>query len=112
MDHGGAGGRGGAASRGEVIAAMQARVRLLISGRVQGVAFRAHAADEATRLGVAGWARNLVDGSVEVVAEGARPQVEAFAAWCHRGPRWARVEEVQATWEPPRGDLSGFDIRG
>ncbi len=98
----GPGQRGGAA----------ARAHLVISGRVQGVAFRASAADEAERLGVAGWVRNRADGRVEVLAEGPRPGVEALVAWCHEGPRFARVDSVEVTWEAPVGGLTGFDITG
>ena len=86
------------------------RVHLVISGRVQGVAFRQSTVDEATRLGLAGWVRNLDDGRVEAVAEGDRPRVEALVAWCRRGPRLARVDDVAVKWEPPRDDLEAFDI--
>jgi len=87
-----------------------ARARLVVTGRVQGVAFRAATVDEARRLGLAGWVRNLADGRVEALAEGDRPAVEAFVAWCRRGPRLARVDDLQVTWETPRGDLGAFDI--
>jgi acylphosphatase len=89
----------------------RARVRLVISGRVQGVAFRAHAADAAARLGVTGWIANLSDGRVEAVAEGERPAVEAFVAWCHRGPRSARVDRVEEVWDAHRGEFAAFDVR-
>jgi acylphosphatase len=82
----------------------------VISGRVQGVAFRQSTVDEAQPLGLEGWVRNLPDGRVEVLAEGARPQVEALVTWCRRGPRLARVDGVAITWEEPRGDLRAFDI--
>ncbi|HEX9289165.1 MAG TPA: acylphosphatase [Anaeromyxobacteraceae bacterium] len=87
-----------------------ARAHVVIAGRVQGVAFRAATVDEARRLGLAGWVRNLPDGRVEALAEGGRPAVEAFVAWCRRGPRLARVDDLQVTWETPRGDLAPFDI--
>jgi acylphosphatase len=89
----------------------RARVRLVIAGRVQGVAFRAHAADEAARLGVSGWVANLADGRVEAVAEGERPAVEAFVAWCRRGPRLAQVDRVDEVWEDHRGEFASFDVR-
>jgi acylphosphatase len=82
----------------------------VISGRVQGVAFRQSAVDEARSLGLDGWVRNLPDGRVEALAEGARPRVESLVAWCRRGPRLARVDGVEVTWEEPRGDLRAFDI--
>ncbi len=70
------------------------RVRLLISGRVQGVYFRAYAQDEARGLGLRGWVRNLPDGRVEAVAQGDPAQLKAFEAWCRRGPSHARVQDV------------------
>jgi acylphosphatase len=88
----------------------RARAHLLIAGRVQGVAYRQSTVDEARRLGLAGWVRNLPDGRVEAVAEGDRAQVEALVAWCRRGPRLARVDAVAVIWEEPRGDAGPFDI--
>jgi acylphosphatase len=89
----------------------RARVHLVVSGRVQGVAFRAYAVDEARRLRVAGWVRNLPDGCVEAEAEGERAALEALVAWCRRGPPSARVEGVEASWGAFRGDLGPFGIR-
>lgn len=90
---------------------MTARAHIVISGRVQGVAFRIATVEEAQRLGgVRGWVRNLRDGRVEALAEGERPKVEALVAWCHHGPPPARVMDVQVTWEPAKGDLGPFDI--
>ena len=85
-------------------------VHLTISGRVQGVAFRAHARDEARRLGVAGWVRNRADGTVEALFEGTPEAVAAAVEWCHRGPSWARVERVETNVEAA-GSLEGFAIR-
>jgi acylphosphatase len=89
----------------------RARVHLVISGRVQGVAFRAYTEDEARRLGVKGWVRNLPDGRVEAEAEGERAAVEALVAWCQRGPPAARVDEVEVSWKTWRGDLREFATR-
>jgi acylphosphatase len=88
-----------------------ARVHLVVSGRVQGVAFRACAADEARRLGVRGWVRNLADGRVEAEAEGARTSVEALVAWCRRGPPAARVSGVDLEWVEPTGAEASFEVR-
>jgi len=85
-------------------------VHLVVVGRVQGVAFRAGAVDEAQRLGLTGWIRNRFDGSVEARAEGPPEAVEAFVAWCHRGPRAAKVENVRATLVPPTGLDRGFQV--
>lgn len=89
----------------------EARVHLTIRGRVQGVWYRASCRDEAERLGLAGWARNLPDGGVEAVGEGTREALEAWIAWCRRGPPAARVGGVEVTWEQPRGE-SGFAVTG
>ncbi len=83
---------------------------LTVRGRVQGVAFRAHTLEEARRVGAAGWVRNLADGRVEAVVEGTPAQVEAMRAFCRRGPRFARVDELVERREPPQG-LRGFEIR-
>ncbi|MGN6514082.1 MAG: acylphosphatase [Lysobacteraceae bacterium] len=72
-----------------------AAARFFVSGRVQGVAFRAHAREEALRHGLRGYARNLVDGRVEVVACGEGDAIEALAAWLRRGPLLARVDDVE-----------------
>ncbi|MGQ9590473.1 MAG: acylphosphatase [Planctomycetota bacterium] len=87
------------------------RVRAIVSGRVQGVAYRFSAEDEADRLGLAGWVRNLPDGRVEVVAEGPPEKVEAFVEWCRRGPPLARVTSVEVEDLEPAGELRGFTIR-
>lgn len=88
----------------------RARVRLLITGLVQGVAFRQSAVFEAERLGLAGWVKNLPDGRVAAEAEGTREKVEVFARWCEHGPRGARVEWVDAEWGPATGKEHGFNI--
>ncbi|HEX9399957.1 MAG TPA: acylphosphatase [Anaeromyxobacter sp.] len=87
------------------------RVHLVVSGVVQGVSFRAYAVDEARRLGLAGWVRNLPDGRVEAEAEGPRAAVEALVAWCRSGPPAANVDDVEVTWAPFRGDLGPFVTR-
>ncbi len=88
-----------------------ARLRLLVSGRVQGVFFRASAADVARSLALTGWARNLIDGRVEVVAEGRRDALKALAAWAHEGPPAAIVSEVGEEWSEFRGEFRGFRAR-
>jgi acylphosphatase len=70
-------------------------VDLVVTGRVQGVSYRAATEAEAQRLGVSGWVRNEPDGSVVVHAEGAADAVEALAAWCRSGPPPARVDDVR-----------------
>ena len=69
--------------------------RFLVSGHVQGVFFRASTRDTAQALGLAGYARNLDDGRVEVVAQGSEDAIEALRAWLHDGPPQARVDQVE-----------------
>ena len=85
-------------------------VHLVVAGRVQGVAFRAYAVDEATRLGLTGWVRNRMDGTVETRAEGRPEAVEAFVAWCRHGPPAARVEAVRVSAVPPTGLDRSFQV--
>ena len=70
------------------------RAVLLVTGKVQGVFYRASAMEEAQRLGLRGFVKNLPDGSVEAVVEGERAQVDAFADWCRRGPPASEVADV------------------
>jgi acylphosphatase len=88
-----------------------ARAHLTISGRVQGVYFRASAVYEAQNLGLTGWVKNCPDGSVEAVAEGDRSKVEDLIAWCRRGPRGARVQSVDVKWLAFSGEFQDFRIK-
>jgi acylphosphatase len=88
-----------------------ARLRLVISGRVQGVFFRASAVEEARSLGLTGWARNRPDGGVEIVAEGKPASLRMLLAWAHQGPPSARVEQVEEQWGQADGGFSGFSVR-
>lgn len=89
-------------------AARQAR-RCIVSGRVQGVWFRASTRDRAQALGVEGRARNLVDGRVEVLMIGPPAALDALCEWLHQGPDLARVESVECDPVSPPA-LSGFSI--
>jgi acylphosphatase len=86
------------------------RYRVLVSGLVQGVAFRAACRQAAERQGVSGWVRNLPDGSVEAVFEGPAEAVDALVEWSRHGPRLAEVKEVRVQAEPTEG-ISGFQVR-
>jgi acylphosphatase len=88
----------------------EARARVVVRGRVQGVFFRVETRDRARSLGLSGWVRNAPDGSVEAVFEGDRERIESMLAWCRRGPSHARVDDVQAEWEEPAGE-EGFTTR-
>ena len=84
--------------------------QLTVRGRVQGVFFRDSVRREAQRLGVAGWAANLPDGSVEVVLEGRPSDVRELLSYCERGPRRAEVTHVEVHARTPQG-LRGFAVR-
>lgn len=86
------------------------RRRLVIHGRVQGVNFRHSVRRCALGAGVAGWARNLRAGAVEVVLEGAAEAVAGVEAFCRTGPSHARVESVDVHDEAPQG-LGSFEVR-
>jgi acylphosphatase len=86
------------------------RARVLISGRVQGVNFRASTRDQARKIGVAGWVKNLEDGRVEAVFEGNHGSVQRMVSWCYSGPVGAEVEHVKVEWEEPQGKESTFVI--
>jgi acylphosphatase len=81
-----------------------ARARVVVSGRVQGVFFRAETKDRARSLELAGWVRNNADGTVEAVFEGDRERIESMVDWCRRGPNLADVRHVRVDWEQPRNE--------
>jgi acylphosphatase len=87
------------------------RVRIVVRGRVQGVGFRYATVSEARRLGLAGWARNAADGSVEILAEGAAAAVRDLIAWCRTGPPSARVVSVEHGEEAGDESLGQFGVR-
>jgi acylphosphatase len=87
------------------------RIRAVVRGDVQGVGFRAATAHQAQRVNVAGWVRNLRDGSVEVEAEGSVEAVDGLITWLRRGPSLARVTAVEIDDSLPPAGLEGFSIR-
>jgi acylphosphatase len=87
-----------------------AAYRYVVRGRVQGVGFRYFALRAAESLGVSGFARNLPDGTVEVLGEAGEPVLADFEAQLRAGPGFAQVEDVERTAVTPRGD-HGFHIR-
>jgi len=85
------------------------RVHVFVSGRVQGVGYRASTWDMAQLLKLSGWVRNLRDGRVEAVFEGPKAQVEEMIRWCHQGPPTATVQTIELDHESPEG-LQGFEV--
>jgi acylphosphatase len=88
------------------------RVRVLVSGLVQGVFYRASCADEARAAGVSGWVRNRSDGRVEAVFEGPASAVEHMLAWARQGPPKAWVDTVEVRDEPAEGARGFTVVRG
>ncbi len=87
------------------------RAHIWVSGRVQGVYYRATTCEVAKRLRLTGWVRNLPDGRVEIVAEGPEDALKALIDWCWEGPPLARVEDVEVKWEEPTGQYDDFRVR-
>jgi len=90
---------------------MKTRVHLFISGTVQGVFFRDSAKQVAQSMGITGYARNLQDGRVEIVAEGEKDSVDKLVQWCHKGPPAAIVESVDIINELYKGEFDLFDVK-
>lgn len=88
----------------------KARAHVLISGRVQGVAYRYFAEKYAKSFGITGWVKNLYDGRVEVLAEGDRNDLDRFLARLKEGPRLALIEDFDVTWEEFANEFQDFQI--
>lgn len=86
------------------------RVRVFVSGLVQGVGYRYSTMNQAKYFGLGGWVRNLPDGRVEAVFEGPKKAVEGMIDWCRSGPTSARVSELVLEYEDPEGERT-FEIR-
>ncbi len=90
---------------------MKVCARVIVSGRVQGVSFRAATAKEARALGLTGWVRNMQDGRVEAVFEGGKEKIEEMLAWCRKGPPAAKVTGLEIVYEKPGEAFAGFAVR-
>lgn len=89
----------------------KARVKVIVKGMVQGVNFRYYSQRQAAKFNIAGWVKNLPDGSVAAVFEGDEQDVEAMVQWCRRGPPSAHVTELIAQPEEYRGEFSSFSVK-
>lgn len=87
------------------------RAHIWVTGRVQGVGFRAFVAYNARMIGVNGWVRNLGYGTVEAVAEGTQAQIDQFIQTVKMGPRAAHVDECRVEAETPAGEFQTFEIK-
>ncbi len=86
------------------------RLHACVYGRVQGVNFRYYTHKEASARGLTGWVANRFDGSVEVVAEGKKPELQRFLTFLYRGPPSARVDRVQTDWDEATGEFDRFRV--
>ena len=89
---------------------MKKRLAIKVSGKVQGVWFRARTREEAEKLGLSGSVWNNPDGSVGIVAEGEEEQLQKLLSWCRRGPSLALVTDLTCDWQEYRGEFDGFNI--
>ncbi len=89
----------------------KARAHLLISGRVQGVFYRAFTEDVAHSLGLKGWVKNCSGGKVEALFEGKKENIEKAIGLCHKGPPAAKVNNIDVKWENFKGEFDTFSAR-
>ncbi len=89
---------------------MEKRLHIIVSGRVQGVWFRASTQAQARKLGLTGKVWNRSDGRVEIIAEGAESALLLLQKWCRVGPERARVDELESEWFDFTGAFAGFAI--
>lgn len=87
------------------------RVRILIEGRLQGMNFRYHTQQEAQRLGLGGFVRNLSDGRIEIDAQGDDESIEQLLAWCQDGPQSAQLKSILFRYDEPSEHISDFIVR-
>jgi len=88
-----------------------ARAHIIVSGRVQGVFYRAFTEETADALGLYGWVRNLPDGRVEAVFEGEKEAIEKAIVICRKGPPAARVSNIDVKWEDFKGEFTAFSVK-
>ncbi|MBI2638576.1 acylphosphatase [Candidatus Peregrinibacteria bacterium] len=90
---------------------MKKQVHVKISGKVQGVFFRAETCEKGRKLGLTGWVRNTLDGGVEAVAQGEEDRLQHFVTWCWDGPDSAHVKNVAVEWRDQLENFPDFSIR-
>jgi len=87
------------------------RLHIIVSGRVQGVFFRSNTQKMAAKLGLTGWVKNKMDGTVEIVAEGSKDDLKKLLSWCNEGPSMARVEDIEVEWGKATDEFEHFSVR-
>lgn len=90
---------------------MKSKVQVIISGRVQGVWFRANTKNKAEQLGITGWVRNTDDGKVEALFEGEDDLIKEMLEWCKHGPTMAKVTDVKVKKNPDQDEYNSFLIK-
>ena len=90
---------------------MQYRYHCWVTGRVQGVSYRASTQQQAQTLGLTGWVKNLADGRVEWVAEGDETALQQLLKWAYLGPRYAQVEQIELNQTIATNEFQAFEIR-
>ena len=90
---------------------MKLKAHVIISGRVQGVWFRASVKNKAEQLGINGWVRNTDNGNVEAIFEGNEKNIEEMLKWCSHGPSLAKVDNVEVTKQPASNEFDQFSVR-
>ena len=89
---------------------MKKRINIKVSGKVQGVFFRANTTEQARKLSISGWVANMPDGSVYIEAEGEESQMDLFLDWLRKGPQLSRVDELEQSAGQVE-NFEGFEIR-
>ncbi|MGB7291259.1 MAG: acylphosphatase [Thermodesulfobacteriota bacterium] len=87
------------------------RVNIIVEGRVQGVFYRARTIEKARELQLNGWVKNRIDGTVEIVAEGNKQDLERLVDWSQHGPKHAHVTKVEVKWEPFVDEFTDFTVK-
>lgn len=87
------------------------RIHAVVTGLVQGVGFRYYTVEQARKIGVSGWVRNRLDGSVEVEAQGEPAEIAQMISWLKVGPDWARVAHVAVTEIPVKSERGAFRVQ-
>lgn len=86
------------------------RVEIKITGQVQGVFFRQGVGEIAEKFGLTGWVKNEQDGSVWVVAEGRKEDLQKLVEWCRKGTDWSRVDDIKIKWQEASGEFKKFNL--
>lgn len=87
------------------------RVNIIVQGSVQGVFYRARTKEKALELELTGWVRNRIDGTVEIVAEGNKEDLERLVEWSRCGPKHAHVTNIEVSWQPFTDEFGDFTVK-